>query len=373
MINVKVILFSKFHYKSLSQIYNYPSERSKRPSATINRFSMDSIYFPSLTRIGTIANDSNAHLRDPSTPIYDPKDSLWHFWATRIPVKEGSEGYPGRIFHYYSPSLNSTFNTSGIAIDISPKPGNFDSYGTFTPSAFLDESDGRWTIFYGGVANSSQNHTEDIGIAISTNGAFGPFVKSTLNPVFTWDEFKWCNGNARNKRLSNSSLPARVDEAEPYIINGQRVVLVKTVCENFTALPMMFASSSKDRFEPPFKLISEQPIINATVTANQRGFEQARIYPGPDGYLHLTGKDHGDSRNPHFINTNKKSSLTTSWNFVGYLDGFGLPPIKEPNIVSPINSIPGDDYQDGVPSFFVDFSGNPFHINLHKSIWKKLQ
>jgi len=339
------------------------------------RLSLSSkIYYPSLSKITTIANDSNAHLRDPSTPIFDPKDSLWHFWATRIPVNEGSDGYPGRIYHYFSSSLNGTFETSGIALDVSSTPGSFDSYGTFTPSAFLDKLDGSWTIFYGGVANSSQEHTEDIGMAVSTNGAFGPFVKSNLNPVLTWNDFDWCikTDNTPFNESNTASTPARVDEAEPYIIDSQRVLLVKTVCENFTALPMFFASSSNDRFQPPFKSISNVPIIDASMTAKQKGFEQARIYPGPDGYLHLTGSDHGDSRNPHFINTNNKSSLTTSWKFVGYLDNFGLPPIREPNIVSPLKSIPGDDYKNGVPSFFVDFSGTPFHINLHRNIWKTL-
>ena len=351
-------------------MHHSPLERSQGPFSVPDRSFENITYYPNLTRIATIANDSNAHLRDPSTPIFDPKDSLWHFWASRIPVKEGSDGYPGRIHHYYSPSLNSTFSTSGIAIDVSPNPGNFDSYGTFTPSAFLDKSDGTWTLFYGGVANSSQNHTEDIGIAISTKGAFGPFIKSSLNPVITWNDFTWCNQSNINQ-FGNSSTPARVDEAEPYILNGQRVILVKTVCQNFTALPMMFASSSNDHFQPPFKLISDVPIVNATVTANQKGFEQARIYPGPDGYLHLTGRDHGDSRNPHFINTNRKSTFTTSWSFVGYLDNFGMPPIQEPNIVSPSNSVPGDDFKHGIPSFFVGFSGNPFHIDLYKNIWKK--
>jgi len=244
-------------------------ERCKAPISKINGSFKNPIYYPNLTHIATIANDTKAHLRDPSTPIFDPKDSLWHFWASRVPVKEGSDGYPGRIYHYYSLSLNSTFKTSGIAIDVSPNPGNFDSYGTFTPSAFLDKSDGRWTIFYGGVTNSSQNHTEDIGIAISKNGAFGPFVKSSLNPVITWNDFTWCS-QSNIRQLGNPSTPARVDEAEPYILNGQRVILVKTVCQNFTALPMMFASSSNDHFKPPFKLISDVPIINASVTAKQK-------------------------------------------------------------------------------------------------------
>ena len=329
------------------------------------------LYYPSLTKISTIASDTEANLRDPTTPIFDPVDSLWHFWATRIPVQNGTAGYSGRIYHYFSPTLNSIFQTSGLAVDVAAEPGKFDSYGTFTPSAFRDSSDGRWVIFYGGVENGSISHTESIGMAVSTEGAFGPFVKSTLNPILTWNGFNWCDetdNKINSNRLMTASTPARVDECEPYIINQQRILLVKTVCSNFTALPMIFASSSNSRFIPPFKAISSHPIINAKDTVNQRGFEQARIYPGPDGYLHLTGNNHGDGRQPHYVNFNNISTLTSPWMFVNYLHHFGDPP-HEPTIVVPNHSVPGDDYTHGVPSYFIQFTGEPLHIDLMKNTW----
>eukprot|EP00939_MAST-03C_sp_MAST-3C-sp1_P000107 g107.t1 len=127
----------------------------------------------------------------------------------------------------------------------------------------------------------------------TSNSAFGPWTKSHDNPIIRYDHFDWCAPN---------SIPARVDEAEPYVIDGKPQLLVKTICENFTALPMIFApSGSADTWEPPYHLTQKQPVVLAPLTDGSLGFEQSRIYPGPDGFLHMSANDHDKvGRHPHF-------------------------------------------------------------------------
>jgi hypothetical protein len=41
---------------------------------------------PAVTKFMTIVADAEAHLRDPSSPLWDPKTASWHMWATRVPL-----------------------------------------------------------------------------------------------------------------------------------------------------------------------------------------------------------------------------------------------------------------------------------------------
>ena len=196
-------------------------------------------------------------------------------------------------------------------------------------------------LLFGGVPTNNKGHVEAIGLATAPS-PFGPWTKSPMNPVIDKSIAAWCSGSA-----------ARVDEAEPYIIGGKPVILVKTVCNNFTALPMLLApqSGGDSLFTPPYTLLSNEPIIHPP---QAKGFEQARVYPGPDGRLHMTGHDHGGSGIPHFVLKPNSSGLLGSWDFVGFLAGF---PLSEPTLVWNKGSVPGDD-PSGVPSRFIAFSKN---------------
>jgi hypothetical protein len=66
--------------------------------------------------------------------------------------------------------------------DRSDAPGQFDSYGVFTPSAFYSKNENLWYLFFGGVATGSSAHVEAIGVA-TAHSPFGPWTKSPLNPV----------------------------------------------------------------------------------------------------------------------------------------------------------------------------------------------
>ena len=310
---------------------------------------------PTIKKLRTIAAIPGANLRDPSSPVFDTRDGLWHFWATH--VVGATSGYSGRVWHFYAPSLDAEFNTSGEAVGPTAQPGHFDSYGVFTPSAFLD-SDGQWSLFYGGVATGASAHAESIGRATASS-AFGPWTKDAANPVVPADGVTWCGGLGA----------ARVDEAEPYLVESSRVLLVKTVCRNFTALPVLY--SPKDpasSWDGPYSGGRGAPVVPAAATDERAGFEQARVFPGPDGRLHMTGNDHGRSRRqPHFTSTD--GSLT-SWKLQGYLQNWGTAPVKEPTPVWNKGATPGDSYRVGVPTHFLQFTGSPFHVDLMECTWK---
>ena len=315
--------------------------------------SLPAFSIPVLSRVGTIASLHGYHLRDPTSPVFS--SGLWHFFCTAVPVENGTAGYAGRVFHFYSRTLDGPFASSGIAVDVTH--GEWDSWGTFTPSIFK-ENDDSWIMFYGGVGNGSSAHIESVGMATASS-PFGKWTKSPANPIIESNGFAWCG----------ESGPARVDEAEPYIIGGKRLLLVKTVCNNFTALPMLYSPASNEGWSPPFKAETQQPIIAANVTAGSKGFEQARIFPDPNYHriLHLTGNDHGDGRQPHFIRS-MDASPSAPWTFVGYLDRFGEQPVMEPTPVTPAGATPGDDI-NGAPDYFITFTGNPFHIDLLRCAW----
>ena len=273
---------------------------------------------------------------------------------------QDTSGYNGVIYHYYSSELTEHFATSGMAINKSSNPSDFDYHGVFTPGAMYDNTTDEWLIYYGGVRNGSSSHTENIGLAISKNGVNGPFIKQRrFNPIITLDEIFWC--------LPNISTPARVDEAKPYIINNRRMIYTKGVCNNFTALDgIWFSSDNNNTWNAPYTVSTEySPIVNSLNTVDHKGFENVKIFMGPDGYLHLTGHDHGDNQCPHYISDDNNNGF--KWKLVNLMNEFGLP-IYEPAPVYPYG-VPGD--QGGIPKYMIQFvnSSTPYHIDLMNLTW----
>jgi hypothetical protein len=316
---------------------------------------------PAVTQFMTIVADPGAHLRDPSSPLWDATTASWHMWATRIPLSlHTKDGYLGTVHHYHAPELTGPWATSGVAVPHNATPGAFDHSGTFTPSSFHDAHDARWYLYYGGVPTGN-TYYESIGLATAPS-PFGPWTKSPLNPVITpARDIPWCE---------SSSAPMLVDEAEPYVINGQKRLVVKTVCRNASlgslcAVPMAFLPQDGSSWDPPYRLdgAPPNPLVRCNVADDHAyGFEQARIYPGPDGYLHMTGNDaNGDGRQLNFIS---RDGSGRDWELVGRMAGFGEPTLVWPRDGGP----PGD--RGGVPTHMVRFDGpDPLRIDLMNLTW----
>lgn len=109
-----------------------------------------------------------------------------------------------------------------------------------------------------------------------SNSAWGPFLRYTHNPVFSlWDEnVRWCD---------TTSSPARVDEIKATKVRhrrrccccllagcaftsiswrprcvqvgptGAKFLIVKSVCENFTALPVLYSPIDQSSWGPPYQ------------------------------------------------------------------------------------------------------------------------
>ena len=317
------------------------------------------VLIPVLTKIMTIVNDPAADIRDPTAVLFDPITETWNFWATRIPGTQSQGGYNGTIYHYYSKSLFSRFNTSGIAINKSSDPADFDHHGVFTPGIMYDERKNEWLIYYGGVRTERSEHREQIGLAISKTGVFGPFIKQTLaNPVITLEEVFWCD--------SNVSSPARVDEAKPYIIKNRKMIYTKGVCQNYTALDGIWQSDDGDTWDTPYTLNDrDSPIVNSLTTSEKKGFQNVKIFMGPDGYLHLTAHNHANDGCPHYISDDNNRGI--KWKLVNMMKPYGLPQ-WEPAPVYP-DGVPGD--QGGIPEFMIQFvtSNPPYYVDLMRLTW----
>lgn len=147
---------------------------------------------PNVTKFMTIVTDATAHLRDPSSPLWDAKTSSWHMWATHVPLSlHTMGGYQGTVYHYYANELAGPWNTSGVTVPHNTTPGSFDHAGTFTPSSFYDADVSMWYLFYGGVPTANSLY-ESIGLATAPS-PFGPWVKSPFNPVITpARDISWC-------------------------------------------------------------------------------------------------------------------------------------------------------------------------------------
>ena len=63
-------------------------------------------------------------------------------------------------------------------------------------------------------------------------------------------------------------------------------------------------------------IVPPNPLVGCNVTNDKKfGFEQARVYHGPDGYLHMTGNDaNGDYHQVNFINSDGSGR---DWKLVG--------------------------------------------------------
>jgi hypothetical protein len=178
-----------------------------------------------------------------------------------------------------------------------------------------------------------------------------------------------------------------VDEADAYIVGNRKLVVVKGVCTNFTALPSAWVSAaatgdshppaagshprqgdSNDdggsgggsisaahgSFDPPYMpLAGAAPMASAASTVRRKGFEQARLFPGPDGLLHMIGHDHGDNAVSHYISTTGAIGAA-DWHQLSRMPSFGL----ATNEATPVfDGVPGD--KGGVPTHFIQFAEVP--------------
>lgn len=316
---------------------------------------------PVLRDLGVIVKDKSACVRDPTQVMQH--NGKWHFWATHNPECTNRKSFPrAEIFHYHSTTSDVTglWNTSGVAISHG-EAGQWDAWSVFTPGAIYDQEAGNgaglWYLWYGAVANGSRPTRESIGLATSLS-PFGPWARSSHNPVFNGNGTSWCVGGT-------SSASARVDEADPYIIDGRKVIVVKGVCKNFTALPTAWTSisnASRSRagsknvsstFEPPYMPVTgANPMVQAAPTPKQQGFEQARVFSGPDGLLHMIGHDHAGGECPHYVSSSGLEA--TDWRKLPSLPHFGL----ATNEATPVFAgVPGD--RGGVPTHFIQFDTDP--------------
>ena len=185
------------------------------------------------------------------------------------------------------------------------------------------------------------------------------------NPVITPNEIFWCYNNSN----PNVSTSARVDEAEPYIIDSQYLIYTKCVCKNDTALQGIWTANTKE-FKPEYNFLkNKSPLMNSLNTQTHKGFENLKIFMGVDGYLHLTGHNHGNQNSPHYISINNNTGF--EWELIEYIYPFGEGNVYEPTPIFE-NGVPGD--QGGIANYMIQFTNNgdsskPFHINLMKIDW----
>lgn len=283
-------------------------------------------------------------------------------WATHIPSRLGPSGYPGSVGYWFTDALgnlSAPWQFGGMAVTPSRTNGTFDAYGTFTPSIAHDAAAGTFFLFYGGVADGSAAHTESIGLATAPSPA-GPWTRHASNPIVTPADVTWCR----------TSPPARVDEAEPYVVDGRHLLYVKGVCMNDTALPTVFVPSPGPGgvWEPPYEMLElpgvANPLVPASATGNARGFEQCRLWWGPDNRLHMSGNDHGDKRQPHFV---AADATGLRWSPAGYLP----PNSGEPAPASPVGAPPPGTSGADVPPFWIRFGGpRPLRVYLMNVTWE---
>eukprot|EP00039_Didymoeca_costata_P020862 m.342670 g.342670 ORF g.342670 m.342670 type:complete len:337 (+) comp21688_c0_seq1:142-1152(+) len=312
------------------------------------------VMVPILHDIGVIVNETGVCIRDPTQVIH--ADGMYHFWATHNPECSDRKEFPrAEIWHYHTTTDNVTgpWNSSGVAVSYG-HAGEWDAWSVFTPGAIYDPVAAKWYLWYGAVADGGRPTRESNGLATSSS-PFGPWTRSPHNPVFHGNGTVWCGAGES----------ARVDEADAYIIGGVSLVLVKGVCQNFTALPSIWVSIfNSSSFEPPYKMLQgASPMIQSGGTPERKGMEQARLFPGPDGLLHLTGHDHGDNHCSHY--TSNGGVMANDWTKQSYMPGMGL----STNEATPVfTDVPGD--KGGVPTHFIQFSNDEYkNIHLMKVQW----
>ena len=253
--------------------------------------------------VRTLFSDSAFGFRDPTAPVFDGHH--WHVWATRVNGTDA--GYGGVVWHLYSEVLDEPWKDGGMAIDRSAA-GAWDSCGVFTPSVAWEGVGGKvvpaplataWFLFFGGVSHpQGPVYDESIGVATASSPN-GPWTKQPANPIVTGRDpnVPWCDVSGPGAHPGI----LHVDEAEPYVLHGQRRLYVKTVCRNHTVLPTVFVPRNGSSWMPPYDYDTHihQPVIAPTVTPSGRGMEQARLFLGPDGLLHLTAMACKNTSNLH--------------------------------------------------------------------------
>ena len=115
--------------------------------------------------------------------------------------------------------------------------------------------------------------------------------------------------------MRETSAPARVDEIKATQVgaSGGKFLAVKAVCQNFTALPVLYSPVNQGSWAPPYqvtpKSIARSPLFLADQTCGSKGFEEPTLFEPPDGLLHVIGHDHGHcaggNKYAHFISANK--------------------------------------------------------------------
>ena len=248
---------------------------------------------------------------------------------------------------------------------------DFDNSGTFTPAIIVEcDGDDRCTyiLFYGGVRDQSAAHAEEVGVAISTS-PWGPFERYVGNPVFSRNDLRWCG-------LSGNLAPARVDEIKPFSLDdGKKYLAVKSVCGNFTALPIVYTPQNSSSWKPPYHVYSSRPLVFANQTCQRMGFEEPTVLRGPDNIVHLLGHDHGRGNGSgcysggyaHFVRTGGEG--VGDWVSVGGIDPASkmLEPIPVP--LGQWDGVFGGRVSDRWIDFGTLNGGKVMHLFLSEVTW----
>ena len=126
---------------------------------------------------------------------------------------------------------------------------------------------------------------------------------------------------------------ARVDEIKATAAGGQKLLLVKSVCNNFTALPVVYRPLDNASWGPPYGAAhGGAPLFNSDVTCGRKGFEEPTLFVSPaDGFLHFIGHDHGHcdaGGYEHFIS--RARSALGPWVRAAPFDGEMVEPLPVP-------------------------------------------
>lgn len=299
---------------------------------------------PFFTPLRTFATHPTDALRDPTTAVFSTeRGGGWHVYCSsmvcRGPGGGSCDAGPGRIRHFFASGTleegptSGVFEDQGLVLEPRYNTSAWDAFGTFTPGIVRECQGDACTfyLFYGGVANSSAAHTESIGLAVGAS-PWGPFVRHGQGPVFSpWDAgAQWCH---------ETSSPARVDEikatiggATPGEASGKpgtaapsRALVVKAVCANFTALPVLYLPVNQSSWAPPYAVAaaaadaengSGSPLFLASETCQGLGFEEPTLFESKDdGLLHFIAHNHGTcpEKYAHFVTQSKGTLANAQW------------------------------------------------------------
>ena len=211
----------------------------------------------------------------------------------------------------------------------------------------------------------------------TASSPFGPFVRHGREPVFLAEDAttRWCGADGA----------ARVDFVVPLILRSVRYLVVKAVCKNFTALPVMYSPVDQSSWLPPYRPSKDlgytdldSPLVSSLSTCAQEGFEKPSFFVGPDKHLHFLGHNHGNceaegSHKYHHLyrNLTADAGAALTWRYGGHFGNeYPRHPFYEPVPVPRDGSgVYGDRPDTSVPEFFLDFgfdlpSPGPWHSNI---------